>query len=120
MRKFFSLVAVAVMLGMFFNSCTSGYAQSPSTGTVNKSLIGVWEQEKGTRYVFFADGTYSFGSLTSSGGEGGRYAVYENVLMAAGNGTGNNAYLYTFKVTGGNLELTSYVGGKTETYKKVK
>ena len=124
MKRVISLVAVAVMLGVFsLNSCTSGYAQPTSTGTINKNLIGVWKWSEGgsspfNHIVFFDNGAYLGGSS-----EAGRYSIYNDVLMTSRNGNaGEYGSLYTFSISGGTLTLIGYGDseGNKATFKKVK
>jgi len=123
------LAMASALLVMFpISACSSGNANSSSVVAPDNRLVGVWERDEygGRRYVFFADGTYSSGGKSDSSGSGifvGRYSIYDNVLILirnAGNSGDIVDQLYTFNITGGNLELTPYGSDSTITFKKVK
>ena len=123
MKKIFAFTLV--LLGMFFiYSCTTGYSQPVTSGTIDKNLIGVWEnQEMRQRLVFFDNGTCLMGYTNGSSGNGGIYSIYDNILMMSSNdggNTGERGELFTFKISGGNLELTEYGSNQPRIYKKIK
>ena len=113
------LAMASALLVMFpITACMTGNAQPSSAVATNNKLIGVWEDKDyqsgaGWRYVFFADGTCSSGYIKGTSGKTS-YSVYENVLLI------DNS-LYTFTISGGNLELYYYGSSDSHiTFKKVK
>ena len=127
MKKIFALAIV--MLVIFpITACSSNSSNSSQTQaqsiTINKNLIGVWEEADGRTLVFFDNGTYYAGAniynIIDYGG--GNYSIYENIIMLTRNSGGSS--LCTFSISGDTLTLLQYGSEDNENnrriFKKVK
>jgi len=111
-------IALVLLFMLLITVCSSNSSQSIS---VNKNLIGVWEGDR-ISIVFFDNGTYYGRFDTQENFNGGRYSIYDNVIMLTRNISGGyeSSHRYTFSISGNTLTLIEYEKTSEVTFKKVK
>jgi hypothetical protein len=126
----FTLLAAGVIF-LFATACSSTNANSSSTVSSNKNLIGIWQRESGEVWflekivIFFDDGTY--GTYRTTPGyevRGGTYSICDDILKITrtyNSSMGSysiETYMCKFNINENSLTLV--YGKYKPTYKKVK